>query len=257
MIGYTCTKRLSLVGFLLSSIAIGIPSQAQDKVDPAVLRSAQDYCLQKGISIVADAFASCLSERIYTITKPAEEKVSQGVVDKTPPQQSENAVNVNPPPRYPANTEVYPEWYLDGKKDPDKWVWGTRPKADLLIETEPAGAIVDVAYTYNFTDYRRLKWGCKTPCLVQLPVMSSWSFKVRADGQKWYVASEVPEWRDGKITKIWKTLKPGKILLRTINGKEAAYTQIVAECLPVGKKIKIGSIQHTNCVAEKMNSLND
>lgn len=227
---------------------------AQNKIDPAVLRSAQSYCLEKGLSIVSDEFSSCLADRIYSLSTPAPAPAPKSSATTTPMPVVVSAVVPEPTTasvQHGSDTtgmEMYPPSTLHGNKDPDiNWLGGKVGKRDLNIRSIPEGLTAITVYGSG-QNYRKMV--CKTPCRVAIGVGLSWAVNI-SDGPKMYVASQVPEWRTGWVKSMH--FSPDTILFKSAAGLEEKLSKAQAACEIEGKKK--GTIKHTNCVAIKMGEI--
>lgn len=174
----------------------GVGVSAQNRIDPAVLKAAQSYCLEKGLSIVSEEFSSCVSDRIYALTAPAPQPSTAPEQEASiEPKRSVEPAKEAP---YEAKVQMYPESTLFGHNDPDFNALGHKiSKHDLRIETYPQGLVAVVRYNRN--DKLGDKGGfremyCTTPCVVKIPVNNQWSVKLQnAEGM--YLASTLPQWK--------------------------------------------------------------
>lgn len=261
MINYC--KNLETLIMVLTSSTIMLPlsysvAEAQNRIDPIVLRSAQSYCLEKGLSIVSEEFSTCLSDRIHALSSPAavSEPESQPmpapVSAPTPTIASEAA----PAPDTfssslgeleAAGIEMYPASTLYGEKDPDLyWTGGKAPKHDLNIISIPSGVTVTIDYGIG-DSFRRMI--CKTPCRVAIPPSRSFSIRA-APESKMYMASQVPFWSAGFVK---GKFQPGTVVFKSLEGVETEFAKSEAECKSERKKE--GTVNFVNCVAKKMEKI--
>jgi hypothetical protein len=200
-------------------------AEAQNKIDPIVLRSAQSYCLEKGLSIVSEEFSTCLSDRIHTlsspvaVSEPESHPMPAPVGAPTPTIASEASTapdTISPSyedevlekrvAREEPKITKYPESILFGENDPDYNALGHAiSKKDLKIYTIPEGYTAIIYYNRNGKlgnkgGYRRMI--CETPCIVQIP--SANEFKISFIGgpgnaDKLKLVTPLPQWKRNLI----------------------------------------------------------
>lgn len=229
---------------------------AQDKIDPAVVRAAQSYCLEKGLSILSNEFGACLSERIYSLGSvssapplpPTSQSKSAPVGAPPPVIVHEPAPQQTPPQIQGLDTtgvKIYPESILYGNKDPDiNWLGLKIAKRDLNIFSIPSNVTVNISYGSE-KSFRRMT--CLTPCRVGIPQGLTWS--IGTSGlPKMYIASQFPEWRNGWTKAFY--FSPDTIIFKSTEGLEQKLAKYQNDCEVEGKMR--GTIKHINCVASKM-----